>query len=88
MLTFNDYQQYDALGLASLIRSGELSASEVLEAAIDRAEARNPDINSLVAKTYEEARATAKAPLPQSNRRSTFSHKRSRLPERRTLHVR
>ena len=66
MLTFDDYQQYDALGLASLIRSGELSASEVLEAAIDRAEARNPDINSLVAKTYEEARATAKAPLPDS----------------------
>jgi len=66
MLNFNDYQQHDALGLASLIRSGELSASEVLEAAIDRAEARNPDINSLVAKTYDEARATAKAALPDS----------------------
>lgn len=66
MLNFNDYQQHDALGLASLIRSGELSASEVLEAAIDRAESRNPDINALVAKTYDDARATAKAALPDS----------------------
>ena len=66
MLTFSDYEQHDALGLASLIRGGELSASEVLEAAIARAEARNANINSIVAETHDEARATANAPLPES----------------------
>ncbi len=66
MLTFSDYQQHDALGLASLIRRGELSTSEVLEAAIERSEARNADINSMVAQTHDEARATATAPLPDS----------------------
>ena len=37
-----DYLSHDALGLAGLIRTGAVSAAEVLEAALTRAEAVNP----------------------------------------------
>ena len=39
---FAEYESYDALGLAALVKAGEVSATEMLEAAIARVEARNP----------------------------------------------
>ena len=43
-----DLDRYDGLGLAELVRTKELSAAEVLEAVIARAEARNPALNAIV----------------------------------------
>ena len=43
---FADYERYDGLGLAGLVRGGELKAEEVLEAAIERVEALNPALNA------------------------------------------
>ena len=60
-LTQTEYANHDALGLADLIRRGDVTASEVLEAAIRRAEAIDPTINAVVLKHYDLARAT----LPQ-----------------------
>lgn len=57
----SDYLQYDATALADLIRRGEVSAGEVLEAAIDRAETVNPGINAICQPTYERARTQAVA---------------------------
>jgi Asp-tRNA(Asn)/Glu-tRNA(Gln) amidotransferase A subunit family amidase len=51
---FAEYEQYDALGLADLVRRKEVTPSELLEAAIERVEARNP----------------ARAPGPDASRRS------------------
>ena len=42
-MSFNDYTQYDGLGLAELVRNGDVTASELAEAAIERIERRNPD---------------------------------------------
>lgn len=56
-MTFADYADYDALGLAQLIRDGAVSAAEVLEAAIDRIEANDATLNAVVHKAYDQARA-------------------------------
>ena len=39
MTTFDDYDRYDAVGLAHLVREGETTAGELLETAIARLEA-------------------------------------------------
>ncbi|MDP6345268.1 MAG: amidase, partial [Alphaproteobacteria bacterium] len=56
MVEFSDYRQFDGIGLAQAITKGELSAEEVLEAAIARAEAVNPTINAVVHAQYDQAR--------------------------------
>ncbi|MEO4041095.1 amidase [Hoeflea sp. CAU 1731] len=52
MADFSDYRDHDGLGLADLVRRGEISQHELLEAAIDRAEHVNPAINALSQKLY------------------------------------
>ncbi|HZC17141.1 MAG TPA: amidase family protein [Caulobacteraceae bacterium] len=64
-MSFPDYSEYDGLGLAELVRKGEVSASELVEAAIERIERHNPAINAVVHKAYDEARAAAKGSLPE-----------------------
>jgi amidase len=48
----------DALALAAQVRAGDVSAHELAEAAIARAEATNPELNFLVTDCFEQARAT------------------------------
>jgi amidase len=59
-----EYERYDGLGLAELVRRREVTAAEVLEAAIERIEARNPVVNAVVARLYDEARKAITAGLP------------------------
>lgn len=59
MNAFADYEDHDALGLAALIRRREVSATEVLEAAIARVEALNPRLDAVVHTFFDEARAAA-----------------------------
>ncbi len=54
-MSFDDYSDYDALGLAELIRKGEVSAREVTQAAIERIEALNPTLNAVMHKAFDEA---------------------------------
>lgn len=51
----------DATGLSEAIRAGWVSRSEVVEAAIARAEAVNPMLNGLAYKAFDQARAAAAA---------------------------
>lgn len=60
-----NYSDYDAIGLAQLVHNGEVTAIELLEAAIDRIERHNPALNAVVHKAYDEARAVAAGPLPE-----------------------
>src|SRR5262245_44661175 len=60
---FAEYANYDATGLAELIRTGQVSAAEVLEAAIARAEAAHPALNAIIIPMHELARARAKEKL-------------------------
>jgi len=59
MDAFDDYEEYDAVGLADLIAHGEVTSIELVEAAIERVETRNPALNAVVVKQYERARRQA-----------------------------
>lgn len=63
-MAFDDYENHDALALAALIRNRQVSALEVLEAAISRIEARNPTLNAVVQTCYDRARQQIKDGLP------------------------
>jgi amidase len=62
MGSFPEYDQFDGIGLAKLIKEGKISSVEVCEEAICRAEKLNPKLNAIVTKTYDLARETAKSP--------------------------
>jgi Asp-tRNA(Asn)/Glu-tRNA(Gln) amidotransferase A subunit family amidase len=55
----NEYTTHDGLALAALMRDGEVSPAELLEAAIARAGRVNPRINALVTPMFEQARMRA-----------------------------
>ena len=61
---FAEYESYDALGLAALVRAGEVTPDELLEAAIERVEARNPAINAVTMKLYDFGRQMIADGLP------------------------
>src|SRR5690242_1856402 len=63
-MAFTEYANYDGLGLAHLVRRGEVSPAELVEEAITRIERHNPKLNAIVFKAYDEARKTAKTKLP------------------------
>ncbi|MGE0718308.1 MAG: amidase [Alphaproteobacteria bacterium] len=62
MPQLDDAFALDATGQADLVRRGEVSAAELVEAAIARIERVNPEVNAVVIKTYDRARAAAKSP--------------------------
>ena len=61
MLGENDYLAMDALDCAAGLQRGDFSRAELNEAAIARAEQRNPDCNAINLPLYEQALAQAKA---------------------------
>ncbi len=63
-LGFAEYDQYDGLGLAGLVRKGEVSSAELVEEAIARIERHDPTLNAVVHKAYDQARQTAASDLP------------------------
>lgn len=62
-VSFAEYPQYDATGLARLIRNKDISPTEALEAAITLAEKHNPALNAIILPLYDHARARAKTRL-------------------------
>jgi amidase len=56
-MRFPEYERYDALGLATLVKKRELTPNELLDAMIERIEARNPTVNAVVIEAYDQARA-------------------------------
>jgi amidase len=63
MENFKEYDQYDGLGLADLIKKGEVSQAEVCEAAINRIESVNTRVNAVIATMYDIARAQGREPM-------------------------
>ena len=45
---FAEYDRYDAVGLAELVRKREVSAAELLAEARDRCDRVNPELNAVV----------------------------------------
>jgi len=58
-MSFAEYARYDGLGLAELVRKGEVTPAELAEAAIARIEKHNPQLNAVIYKMYEQGRETA-----------------------------
>jgi amidase len=53
--SFSEFSRYDALGLAELVRSRQVTPKELVEAAIRRIETLNPKLNAVICKTYDQA---------------------------------
>ena len=63
MIRHEEYVAADATAWAERVRKGEVTALELLDAAIARAESVNPKINAIAVKAYDMARAAARKPL-------------------------
>jgi len=64
MSGFTEYEDFDALGLADLVRRNEVTPDELLVAAIERVEARNPAINAVTMKLYDYGKSAIADGLP------------------------
>lgn len=62
-LPFPEYESFDALGLAALVKTKEVTPVELVEAAIARIEQHDGDVNAVVWKRFDRARAQAKIAL-------------------------
>jgi amidase len=65
MSGFKEFDRFDALGLAELVRKKEVSPSDLCEEAIRRIELVNPKINAVITPMFEIARKAVQAGLPQ-----------------------
>src|ERR1700710_701158 len=59
-----DLSLLDASAQAELVRTGDASAAELVEAAIGRIEKLNGDVNAVIHPLYERARASVQQGLP------------------------
>lgn len=66
-MRFEEYRRYDAIGLAELVRRGEVSADELLQTALARLDSVNPSLNLLAqdwrGKAYAWKCTDSSAPL-------------------------
>jgi amidase len=60
-----DLTRLDAIGQAELVRRGEVSALDLVDAAIARIESLNPRLNAVSQPLFDGAREAAKRPLPE-----------------------
>lgn len=51
-----EYESMDATSMAEAVHKGDVTPAELLAAAIERIEARNPELNAVVDKLYDRAR--------------------------------
>lgn len=56
------YKQYDAVGLAELVKKKEISAKEVVQSAMKEIDRLNPKLNAVINKFYEKALKAAENP--------------------------
>src|SRR5215207_11469632 len=59
-----DLARLDATAQADLVRRGEVSPVELVDAAIERIESANGEINAVIHKLYDEGREAAAGELP------------------------
>lgn len=61
-MTHEEYLTYDATGLAELVRDREVTATELLELALARIDALNPELHAVVRLMEDDARRDARHP--------------------------
>src|SRR3970040_2399936 len=62
MGAFEEYEQYDGMGLVDRVRREEVSRAELVETAISRIEELNPRLNAVIHKIYDIALEEARNP--------------------------
>lgn len=62
-MSFSDYAKYDGLGLADLVKKGEVSSTELAEEAIGSIEKHNLALNAVILKLYDLGRDMARQPV-------------------------
>ncbi|MFB6274626.1 MAG: hypothetical protein ABEI32_00560, partial [Halothece sp.] len=67
MSHFSEYHQFDGLGLAELVKTKQVTPTELLDAAIAHIEAYNPTINAVIYKMYEQARIGLNQGVPEGS---------------------
>jgi amidase len=65
MIDANETAFLDATALAELVRNKQVTAMELVEAAIERIERLNPRLNAVITPMYDQARERASGPLPE-----------------------
>jgi Asp-tRNA(Asn)/Glu-tRNA(Gln) amidotransferase A subunit family amidase len=63
-VSFKEYVLYDALSLAQLVRRGEVTPDELLDAALARMAEVNPRVNAVIHLMETRARTAIAAGLP------------------------
>jgi amidase len=64
MLTRQEWEAQDALGIAALVKDGEINAREALETAIARIEQLNPVVNAVIYQAFDNALELANRQKP------------------------
>ena len=64
MLSADEYDRRDAVGLAALVAAGEVTAAEVVEMGMARIEATEPPLNGVVTTCFDDAHREVGAGLP------------------------
>jgi Asp-tRNA(Asn)/Glu-tRNA(Gln) amidotransferase A subunit family amidase len=64
MANFQEYHEYDAMGLADLVRRRQTSATELVECALSAIERLNPRLNAVVRILADAARSEARKTIP------------------------
>ena len=59
-----EYSKYDGLGLAELVRRGEVSPADLIDSAVDAIARLNPKLNCVVQQLPQHGRAQIKRGLP------------------------
>jgi amidase len=59
-----EYDDLDATAMAGLVRKGDVEPRELLQAAIERIESRNPALNAVIRPMYDAAHAAVAQGLP------------------------
>jgi len=60
----SEYASHDALGLAELVRRGEVTPAELVDTAIALIEEIDPHLNAVIHRHFDRARAEARGALP------------------------
>jgi amidase len=64
VISHSELASLDGLAQAELVRTGQMTAHELLDAAIERIEQSNPAVNAVITTMYDEARQALAEPLP------------------------
>ena len=67
MGTFKEYERYDGLGMAELVRKKDISPADLCEEAIGRIEKRNPVLNAVITPMFDLARKDIEKGLPEGS---------------------